>query len=259
MKTVRNLIRLAAASATVGCALAAGAASAEKQNGWAESWTHPQTAPEKAALESGNEALRDIGAGKFREATDALTRVAKVSPRNPGIFLIRGFVYEIQHDNKRALADFDHALELAGHPPVNRAVMLGVYFLRAQLYQQIQAYPRARSDYETAMAVAPHDAEQLNNLAWFLATCPAANCRDGGRAVALARAACERTHWKLPGPIDTLAAACAEAGDYKSAVRWQKKAISLLKGKDFVVPARQRLSLYQNANPYREAAQSWTP
>ena len=65
--------------------------------------------------------------------------------------------------------------------------------------------------------------------------------------------ACELTGWKDPVILDTLAAACAQAGDFDAAVNWEKKATGLLvkddetNRRDFGV----RLGLYQAKKPYR--------
>ena len=44
--------------------------------------------------------------------------------------------------------------------------------------------------------------------------------------------ACELTHWNSPECLDALSAACAEAGDFTSAVKWQSRAVQLLPAGD---------------------------
>ena len=52
--------------------------------------------------------------------------------------------------------------------------------------------------------------------------------------------------------MDTLAAACAETGDFESAVKWQTEAIllfSMIKDRE---AGEARLKLYLDKKPYRE-------
>lgn len=90
-------------------------------------------------------------------------------------------------------------------------------------------------------------------LARLLATCPDDKARDGKRAVEYATTACERTGWKDPMYLDTLAAAYAEAGQFEEAVRYQTRALEdpTLKG-DLRKAARQRLELYRQKKPFRD-------
>jgi serine/threonine-protein kinase len=98
----------------------------------------------------------------------------------------------------------------------------------------------------------PEYAAAFNNLASLWATCPLAEVRDGRRAVEYATRACELTAWAEPGCLDTLAAACAEAGDFAAAVKWQAQALEDREWRQqHEGPARERLALYQEGKPYR--------
>jgi hypothetical protein len=87
-------------------------------------------------------------------------------------------------------------------------------------------------DIETALRIAPNDLDSHLTRAWMLATCPDAKLRDGSKAVTSATRACELSQWKEARPLAALAAACAEVGDFQSAVRWQQKAIALASSQD---------------------------
>ncbi len=52
--------------------------------------------------------------------------------------------------------------------------------------------------------------------------------------------------------VGTLAAACAEVGDFDSAVKWQTRANSLYSNKIEKSAGEERLKLYQEKKPYRD-------
>jgi serine/threonine-protein kinase len=101
----------------------------------------------------------------------------------------------------------------------------------------------------------PDTQMSMNNLAWFQATCPEAEFRNGAKAIEYATKACELTDWKKAMYVDALAAAYAEAGDFDSAVKQQKKAIDLMtEGEEHLrADFKERLRLYQSGKPYRES------
>lgn len=116
-------------------------------------------------------------------------------------------------------------------------------------------YDKALADWRTSIKLGANDQECYNGFAWLLATCPKAELRDGKKAVEYAPKACELTKWLNPTNLDTLAAAYAEAGNFKEAVRWQTKAVELAATKAFILEqeeAEARLALYKKGKPYRE-------
>ncbi len=104
-----------------------------------------------------------------------------------------------------------------------------------------------------AILADPDNDQGYNLLAWIKATCSDASVRDGKEAVSAATKACELTHWKEWNWIDTLAAAWAEAGDFKRAIQLEHQALrtgqpSASDQKDM----RERISLYLRSQPFRE-------
>jgi tetratricopeptide (TPR) repeat protein len=130
-----------------------------------------------------------------------------------------------------------------------------VYYNRAENKMIDGEFAKAISDYEAAVRVDPGYALAFNGLAWLRATCVVAEFRDGAKAVEQASKANELTNWKKAHYVGNLAAAYAEAGDFKSAVKWQKKAIDLLTGEEEQLRAdfEERLKLYQSGKPYRQS------
>jgi tetratricopeptide (TPR) repeat protein len=112
-------------------------------------------------------------------------------------------------------------------------------------------YDLAIADFSEAIRIDPMDALSYNDRAWLWATCPDGRHRNGPKAVVSATRACELTDWQAPDELDTLAAACAETGDFDAAVKWQAKALELTKDEKDKEEIRARLDLYRAGKPYR--------
>ena len=134
-----------------------------------------------------------------------------------------------------------------GHAAAN--TRLGVFHQQGTYVEKDHA--TAQRYYEAA--IIEGDLSARNNLAWLLATSPTAVLRDGKRAVILAQPlAVLYENW---GYLDTLAAAEAEAGDFEAAVRSEQKAIEQAESSanaEALRDLRQRLTLFERAEPYRE-------
>jgi len=152
----------------------------------------------------------------------------------------RGLAHQSKGDLAAAISDFDTAIKIR---PV-----IDMYRNRADTYNKMKNFAKALADYNKAVALAPSNGSALNNLAWFLATCPSAAHRDGRRAVTLATQALRLE--RSAGRLDTLAASFAEARQFKNAIRTQQQAVALTQNPE----VRKRLELYKRSKPYRAAA-----
>lgn len=114
-------------------------------------------------------------------------------------------------------------------------------------------------------AVRAGDPWAINDLAWFLSTCPDESLHNGEQAVLIAKEALkmlaesgEEQRYEI---VDTVAAALARNGEFVEAVLWQRKAISLLEeDKEIQAEERrklidefeERLKLYEKQSPYSD-------
>ncbi len=114
-------------------------------------------------------------------------------------------------------------------------------------------YTNAVTACHEAIKADPEDHQSFNLLAWIKATCADPSVRDGKEAVSAATRACELTQWQYWSWIDTLAAAYAEAGDFKRAIKFQQQALRMSGSSESEQKdMRQRLSLYQQSQPFRD-------
>ncbi len=194
------------------------------------------------AYERGVDAIRrqdyDLAIAEFSE-------VIQLKPKYAGAYNNRGVSYAHAGDGDKSIADFNEAIRL--NPEYVEA-----YYNRGIAYNLKGDWDKAIADYTEAIRLNPEYVEACINLAWLLAVCPDPNLRNGKQAVAYATKACERSEWRTPSYLGTLAAACAEEGDFDSAVKWQTKYLGSTLSNDASKKARQQLSLYEQKKPYHE-------
>ena len=203
----------------------------------------PQPAAAKPNLEQG---IADLEALRFSRAVETFSSIIDEDPNNYRAYTGRGtaLFYRKQYD--RAIADFNSAL---GINPTHADAFLG----RGMARYYIGQYRRALSDYQEALKSDPHNPRIMNQLAWTLAVCPSKRIRDGKKALDLAKRATTLDngfHY-----LDTLAAAYAEAGDFRSAVKTQKQVVATLiesNRESDVDIYLERLRAYKKNKPWRD-------
>jgi lipoprotein NlpI len=161
--------------------------------------------------------------------------------------------------NKRAIAKFKKSDVDGSIADLSQAITLNpnnalAYYDRGIARKSKHEYDGAIADYNRAIQLDPNNPDAYIRLAWILSTCPQAGSRDGKKAVAAATKACELSGWKVPAMLDTLAAACAEAGDFDSAVKWEGKYRETPNlGASEDARTEVVLGAYQAHLPYRES------
>ena len=116
-----------------------------------------------------------------------------------------------------------------------------------QLRQETLAWLRRQG-----LGDSPNSFQQLNALAWDLATCPAAGVRNGTNAVALAEQAVAATRRQNSAMLDTLAAAYAENHQFDHAIAVEREAIARLQNDADKPDFLAHLKLYQDHEPCRQ-------
>ena len=182
----------------------------------------------------------------YRKAIAEFTAAIRLEPKRAALFVGRGKMYTATGDLRRAMSDLDLALRLDPKSVEG-------YGERAAVWRAKGDFSRCKADYESALELDPKHVVASCNLAWLLATCPVAELRDGRRGVRLATEACEQTKRQEPELMDTLAAAYAEAGDFKAAQTWEDRALKrAAELNQKMEGAEERLDLYKAGKPYRE-------
>ena len=111
----------------------------------------------------------------------------------------------------------------------------------------------ARASVERALAITPANPEMRAKLAWILATASDLTVRDGARAVQLATALSEDRGGKDPLILRTLAAACAQDGQFGEAIRVARRALELSDAANIAPLSdalRREIGLYEAGQPY---------
>ncbi len=196
----------------------------------------------QAHIELGDLLLR-IRQGRLAEPHFA--NVLRATPNDPELLLKLGVALLLQGKLAPAQEQLNKALQLRQMPMA--------HWHLAEIAVSSKDAAGAVAHYEAAIRLSPEMIEQANNLAWLLATSHVAELRNGERAVFVADQVCNAQQPTSAGALDTLAAAYAEESRFDDAVVTAQKALDMARDTDFASEIRNRLELYRQNKPYREA------
>jgi tetratricopeptide (TPR) repeat protein len=191
--------------------------------------------------------LRDMDA-----ALEDLNAAIGFDRTHAWIFARRGVIWTDRREFGRAIADFTEAIRI---DPGSASP----YCSRGLAWNGAGEYGKALGDYNQAIQIEPQNALAYFNRAQLYAECPDVSYRDAHAAIESATSACELTQWKTPTYIETLALACALAGQYSLAAQNQSKAIALLTDERAMRDYRSRLKVYEQADRSAGAADPGSP
>jgi len=184
--------------------------------------------------------------GSTDKAIAGYNEAIRLAPNDFRSYCGRAWTFEDMGELDKASADYDRVTRA-------NATDTNGYGFRGTANFAKGNYRAAASDFEKAVRLSPRDYDALCHFAWFQATCPEDSLRNGKAALETARQACELTRWQHYDPIDTLAAASAEIGNFDDAVKYETQALNMKGVNGFPRKKMQeRLELYRQRKPYRK-------
>jgi tetratricopeptide (TPR) repeat protein len=195
-----------------------------------------------------NLALALATKGDFAEAIREYRKPLQTKLDDPNVLNVLGIALGKQDKFDDAIKCFTEALRLV--PNSAQA-----HYYLGQILVQKGSINEAITHFEEAMRLKPDWVEPMNNLAWLLAASKETTIHNPGKAIRLARRACELTNYKKPDLLDTLAVAYAAAGDFNKAIETAAKALELCRSSErntLKEGIQNRLALYKAGKPYIE-------
>ncbi len=129
------------------------------------------------------------------------------------------------------------------------------YINFGMIYMRLGRTAEAIDVFRRGLINVPNDVHISIRLAWLLSTSSQASLRDGAEALRIAKAACERTNYRMPQALDVLAAAHAEEGRYDRAIALVTQAHDLANSADrpdLASMILSRLNVYKSKRPFRD-------
>jgi len=184
--------------------------------------------------------------GRLDEAVVQFQATIRMDPNNADAHGNLAKALATQGKLAEAVGEYQRTIELIPNSAL-------AHFRFGQALQAQRDFKAAITQFQKAIQLDPRQLPAYLDLAWLLATGPAASLRDGSEAVKLALQAERLAGSVSPQLLDTLAAAYAEAGRYADAIETAKRALNLnatQNNQPLAEAIQARLKLYEAHAPY---------
>jgi Flp pilus assembly protein TadD len=181
--------------------------------------------------------------GKLPEAADQFEQATLADPASAMAFNHWGMVLRQLGQPSPALQKLQEAVRLEPNEVRFRTNL-------AAFLKEVGRSDEAARQFDQVLRQEPRWCELVNPSAWYLATAPQRENRDGVMAMILAEEICQRTGAKDARFLDTLAAAYAEMGRFPQAIQTIQTALKAAKP-EMARQMQERLRLYQEGKPFR--------
>jgi tetratricopeptide (TPR) repeat protein len=199
------------------------------------------------ALANGNLAKILAEEGKLAEAIRHYETAVRASPETAELHYNLAVAYRSVGQLNEAIGQLRTAIDL-------KPGLADGYLELGRTLAVNHQYGEAIQTFRRGLEVEPRHMVMGNEMAWLMATVPDANLRNAPQAIQIGERLAELTNRKEPKPLDTLAAAYAEAGRFDEAVRTAKEALTLATAQNSTTLAAEieaQLKSYQQGKPYR--------
>lgn len=201
----------------------------------------------KAYMERGLMTRGYVIERKLDTSFEDFSEVIRLLPNDPSAYAWRAYDWDDKGNIDNAINDYTTAIKLGDTDG-------STYFYRGHYHQVKGEFDLALKGYLEGIRLDPDRGDFFHGIAWFLATCPDERYRDGKAAVGYAAQSQKQGHWPKWEPLDALAAAYAECGDFSNAIEWGQKALDAVpqKKEGDLDEIQKRLDLYRAGKPYRD-------
>ncbi|MEI6519364.1 MAG: tetratricopeptide repeat protein, partial [bacterium] len=199
----------------------------------------------------------------YQPAIDQFSQALAITPNLTKVLTYRGMSYSKLNEYEKAAKDFNAAIEISNddNPNASNDIYFTHYVL-GHLYGLARDDKKSLENFKSYIDGIPDETKEnqiniataYNNAAGFMASSDDSSLWNGKEALEYIKKAesFDESGMMASNIADTHAPAEARVGNYKDAVKYQVKAITLNKVKSREVDMKKRLNLYKNRKPYTQ-------